>query len=222
MQAGFAAVKARVGFGWDRDEDTLRRVRAITGDRVALFVDANQAWTVDEATAFCERSEGFGIGWVEEPLAGNALDDLRALADAVRTPLACGENLYGAAEFARYTESGAIAIIQPDLTKSGGVTLVSDIASGLPEGVRLAPHCYGGAIVTAASVQFAAAFGDVPYLELDVRPNPLRDSILAVPLTVRGGAIDVPSAPGLGIELDEDVVEHYTVERRERDLRAVV
>ncbi|MCU1437279.1 MAG: mandelate racemase/muconate lactonizing enzyme family protein [Naasia sp.] len=222
MVAGFGGVKARVGFGWERDEKTLRTARAVIGERAELFADANQAWSVAEAIDFAERSAGYRLGWIEEPLAGNALEDLRALADAIDTPLACGENLYGAAEFARYTGSGAVGLIQPDLAKSGGVTLAGEVAAALHAGVRLAPHCYGGAIVTAASVQFAAAHDVVPYVELDVRPNPLRDDIIGGALAVVDGKITVPTGPGLGVTLDEDAVAHYSVERRESGLRAVV
>jgi D-galactarolactone cycloisomerase len=88
--------------------------------------------------------------------------------------------------------------------------------------VALAPHCYGGAVVTAASVQLAAAVDSVPYVELDVRPNPLRDDILRRPLVAQDGVLEVPTGPGLGVELDRDVLERYIVERRDCDLRAVV
>ncbi|MDR7233632.1 mandelate racemase/muconate lactonizing enzyme family protein [Agrococcus sp. BE272] len=222
MRAGFTAVKARVGFGRERDERTLRDARSAIGAETDLYVDANQAWTIAEARDFSERSADLRLGWIEEPLAGNALDDLRTLAALVETPLACGENLYGAAEFARYAGSGALQLIQPDLAKNGGVTLAAEVAAALPAGMQLAPHCYGGAIVTAASVQFAAASDAVPYLELDVRPNPLRDDILIDPLVVVDGAIPVPSGAGLGVSLDQDAIRHYSVERRECDLRAVV
>ncbi len=155
-------------------------------------------------------------------MAGNRLEDLAELSAKVDVGLACGENLYGADEFARYVTSGVVAVIQPDLAKSGGFTIAREVARGLPEGVGMAPHCYGGALVTAASVQMAAVCDRVPYIELDARPNPLRDEILVEPLTPVDGRIAVPDGPGLGVELDRDALERFVVERRDCDLRAMV
>ncbi len=220
--AGFRAVKVRVGFGRERDEQTLLATRAALGGDVKVFADANQAWDTDGAVEFCSWSEAFDVAWLEEPLAGNRLEDLAELAAKVDVPLACGENLYGADEFSRYVESGVVALIQPDLAKSGGFTIARQVAFGLPPDVAMAPHCYGGALVTAASVQMAAAFDKVAYIELDARPNPLRDEILLHPLTASDGRVAVPEGPGLGVELDRDALERYVVERRDCDLRAVV
>ncbi|QZY30457.1 mandelate racemase/muconate lactonizing enzyme family protein [Nocardioides coralli] len=220
---GFAAVKARVGFGRERDEETLARVRASTAPAVALFVDANQAWSVAEAADFCRWVEPYDAAWLEEPVAGNALEQLRELASRVDLPLACGENLYGLDDFLRYAHSGAVDVIQPDLAKSGGFTLATGLLDQLPPGVVASPHCYGGAIVTAASVQLAAAYpAQVPWLELDVQPNPLRDALVGNCFRARDGHVAVPSGPGLGVEIDRDVMETYLVDRRECELRAVV
>lgn len=219
--AGYRTVKARVGFGRRRDEATLAEVRAVLGEEVELCVDANQAWSVDEAAEFCRWSAAYRIGWLEEPVTGNRLEDLEALAARTDVPLACGENLYGADAFARYARSGVIDLIQPDLAKCGGFTMVRSIAESAPAGRALAPHCYGGAIVTAASVQLAAAYASVPYLEIDARPNPLREGILTQPLTTAEGRITVPSGPGLGVELDRGALERYVIETRECDLRGV-
>jgi L-alanine-DL-glutamate epimerase-like enolase superfamily enzyme len=220
--AGFRRVKARVGFGRARDEKTLSCVRDQVGDDVELFADANQAWTPAEAAAFCRWSEHHRIAWLEEPLVGNRLAELTELAAATDVALACGENLYGAAEFERYAASGAVRVIQPDLAKSGGFSLVGRLASALTPRVDLVPHCYGGAIVTAASVQLAAAFDAVPYIELDVRPNPLRDDIAFPGPVARNGWVEVPTGPGLGVELDRDRVEQFVVDRKDCDLGAMV
>lgn len=222
LERGFRAVKVRVGFGREQDEHSLAATRAAVGADVAVFADANQAWDPAAAVDFCTWSSPYDLGWLEEPVTGNRVEDLVEVAGLVDIPLACGENLYGADEFARYLHSGAVDLIQPDLTKSGGFTMVSEVARSLPGGISMAPHCYGGALVTAASVQLAAANDRIPYIELDARPNPLRDEILVRPLAVAGGQVAVPTGPGLGVELDHDALEKYVVERKDCDLHAVV
>ncbi len=223
MAAGFGAVKARVGFGRDRDQTTLDATRAAVGDTLAVFADANQAWTLPEAVEFCQWSEQYRLGWLEEPIVGNRLEDLTDLSGRTTVPLACGENLYGAEDFARYAGSGVIEVLQPDLAKCGGFTMARAAVGALAAGTRVAPHCYGGGVVTAASVHVGAAFGDaVPYLELDIRPNPLREELLDHPLTPQQGRIAVPAGPGLGVTLDHDIVARYTIDRTECDLSAVV
>lgn len=222
LTRGFTAVKARVGFERAQDERTLATVRDVVGDGVELHADANQAWDVAGAAEFCAWAAPYRIGWLEEPVAGNRLEDLVELAGRVDVRLACGENLYGADEFYRYLSSGVVDLIQPDLTKSGGFSLVERIGRRLLPGVELVPHCYGGALVTAASVQIAAASARVPYIEMDARPNPLRDEILHHPLEVVDGRVAVPAGPGLGVELDHDALDQYVVERKECDLHALV
>ena len=222
MAGGFGAVKARVGFGRERDEATLDATRATVGDDVAVFADANQAWTLPEAVEFCQWSEPYRLGWLEEPVLGNRLEDLADLSARTGMSLACGENLYGADDLARYAGSGVIQVLQPDLAKCGGFTMTRVAVGALASGTRVAPHCYGGGVVTAASIHAGAAFGDaVPYLELDIRPNPLREELLDHALTPRQGRITVPDGPGLGVALDHDIVARYTIERTECVLSAV-
>ena len=222
-EAGITAVKARVGFYRERDEETLTRVRASVPPEVELFVDANQAWSLQEAKEFCAWAEPYDVTWLEEPVAGNNLDDLCELSRTTGVRLACGENLYGLEEFDRYARSGAVGILQPDPAKSGGFTVAGALARQLPDQVAASPHCYGGGIVAAASVHLAAAFSTkVPWVELDVHPNPLRDDLVRDRFRARNGRIAVPTEPGLGVELDRDVMDRYLIDRRERDLRALV
>jgi D-galactarolactone cycloisomerase len=222
LEAGISAVKARVGFGRERDEVTLSRVREAVLAGTQLLVDANQAWSVEQAAEFCDWAAGYGVTWLEEPVADNHLDDLCALRRRVEVPLACGENLYGLEEFGRYADSGAIGMIQPDLTKSGGFTVATGLMARLPEGVVVSPHSYGGGIVTAASVHLAAAYPAAAWVELDVHPNPLRDALVRDRFRARDGVIEVPTEPGLGVDLDRDVMDRYLVDRRECELRGLV
>ncbi|UYM04673.1 mandelate racemase/muconate lactonizing enzyme family protein [Solicola gregarius] len=210
LEQGFGAVKTKIGFGHDRDIATLGEARSVLGSSHGLFADANQAWTMDDALAMLPALDEHGVGWLEEPLAGNHVDDLEKLAAATPVPIATGENLYGLGEFETYASSPAVGILQPDLAKSGGLTIARQVARVAAESAtRLAPHCYSSAVGLVASAHLGAAFDVVDWLEVDVRDNPLRTELLSTPLGWHDGALPPPRGPGLGIELDESTVRHF-------------
>ncbi|TDE09876.1 mandelate racemase/muconate lactonizing enzyme family protein [Jiangella asiatica] len=219
LAGGYLAVKTKLGFGTARDERTLSVTRARVGDEVELFADANQAWDVATAIEAMPMLAAHGVRWIEEPLSGDRVDDLQKLAADSALPLATGENIYGLAAFEACMDSSAVALIQPDLAKSGGFTVgraVAEYAAG--SGLRVAPHCYSSAVGVAASAHLAAAYDHVDWVEADVRPNPLRTDLLTAPLGWAGGALDVSDAPGLGIELDSDAVARYRIHEEERTI----
>ena len=205
---GFSAVKLRMGFGAETDLRNLRDARKALGDSAALFVDANQSWRLSEALAIAPTLREHGVGWVEEPLRGNDLGELRKLADAAGLRIATGENLYGHEGFSPYIAEPGIAVLQPDLAKTGGFTECQPISQMAQDADKeVIPHLYGGALAYAATLQYAACSPMVSMIEFDVRSNPLRDPLLATPITVEGGVATVPTGPGLGVELDLDAVE---------------
>ncbi|WP_169809210.1 mandelate racemase/muconate lactonizing enzyme family protein [Actinomadura chibensis] len=214
---GFAAAKVKLGFGAERDRATLRTASAVLGADVGLLADVNQGWTVDEACEMAPDLRAHQVRWLEEPIAGNRLEDLEELADRTGLPLATGENTYGLAQLLRYTASPAVGTIQPDLAKCGGITIASRVAARAAEtGTALAPHCYGSAVGIAASLHLAAAFPDVGPVELDVRDNPFRTELISPALRLDGGRLDIPTGPGLGFDLDRDTVTRYRIHQEER------
>lgn len=214
LEQGLSAVKVKLGFGAERDAQGLAEARNAVGESARVFSDANQAWTLEEAQSMLDVLEQNYVGWIEEPLAGDSLAELGALAAAGSVPIATGENIYGTSTFERYVGSGAVAFIQPDLTKSGGITAAMRVAKAAQKHqVEIAPHCYGGAVGIAASLHLASAFPKATWIEWDVRPNPLRSDLLTTELSLNDGALAVPTGPGLGIQLDREVVrEHLTHE----------
>lgn len=217
LEAGLGAVKTKIGFGEQRDRDTLRTARAALGAGPELFADANQAWDLEEAKAMSELLAVYDLGFLEEPLDSDELDEFEKLAAVTSIPLATGENLYGPGTFDRYVASSAIDLIQPDLAKSGGFTVGAQVAdSARRTHTAVAPHCYGGAIGIAASLQCAAAFPAVTWLEFDVRANPLRTDLLAEPLRLESGGLVMPHGPGLGVDLDDTTVRRYQTHVEER------
>ncbi|MEU2611017.1 mandelate racemase/muconate lactonizing enzyme family protein [Micromonospora sp. NPDC007271] len=205
---GLTAVKVKVGFGRERDLDNVRTAQAVLGDRVQIFADANQAWSLPEALAIVPALADLGVAWLEEPLAGDRPDELDELAARTGMPLATGENLYGAAAFAPYLAADGVAILQPDLTKVGGISeYLTVLRAAEAAGKTVNPHLYNGAIATAVTVQVAASSPATALVEWDVRSNPLRRTADA--LLTDHGTVTVPTRPGLGIELDPDQLDPY-------------
>lgn len=215
-EQGLRAVKVKLGFGAERDASTVEAARSALGASATVFGDANQAWSLDESLRMVRMLESHRLEWIEEPLAGDALDDLAALAAATSIPIATGENVYGLATFERYVRSGAVGVIQPDLTKCGGISATYAVAAVAQEqNVAVAPHCYGGAVGIAASLHLASAFPQASWMEFDVRPNPLRSELLATPLAISNGELLVPMGPGFGIELDRGMIRHHLIDEWE-------
>ncbi|HVB09637.1 MAG TPA: mandelate racemase/muconate lactonizing enzyme family protein [Bacillota bacterium] len=210
-ELGFGALKVKVGFGRQRDEDNLRQARDAAGPDMAIFADANQAWSVDEAVAMAPVLWACGVAWLEEPVRGNRVADLEALHAATGLVIATGENVYGREAFRKYVASPAVAIVQPDVTKAGGLTEALAVAEmAQAHGKAVAPHLYGGAIGLLATLQLCAAMPAVTVLEYDVRSNPLRDALLASPPRLTGGRMAIPQGAGLGLALDEAAVAAVT------------
>ena len=120
---GYTTFKLKIGFGQDKDLANLSAIRQRFGDGIRLMVDANQAWTLDEATAMAPRLNSFGLGWLEEPLrADRPWSEWRALSAACQTPLAAGENVAGEDNFAALLDESPVAVVQPDIAKWGGIS----------------------------------------------------------------------------------------------------
>ena len=204
-QAGYTAFKLKVGFGAARDLANLADVRAAAGADADVMVDANQAWDLDSAIAMGRRLAELAPGWLEEPLrADRPWPEWQRLAAACGIPLAAGENVIGGDAFDALIASRAIAVVQPDLAKWGGVSGMLDVIGRVDTaGLRHCPHYLGAGIGLLASAHVLAANARAGgLLEVDANENPLR-TLLCPPLaSLRDGRIALDAAPGLGIEPD--------------------
>lgn len=216
---GFPGCKFKIGLGPASDEARCRLVREALGPDALLMVDVNGNYTVDLALESMRRIQPFDIHFYEEPLPPQDFDGYRRLSERASMPVAAGEALYTVFDFARLMKERAVDLVQPDLTLVGGFDEARKIATLCQiHNVRYSPHVWGGAIGLAAAVHFMAALIDYPHtdhvpyprlLEYDVGDNPLRDDLLAEPLTPVDGAIPVPAGPGLGVELNPETVARY-------------
>jgi L-alanine-DL-glutamate epimerase-like enolase superfamily enzyme len=209
---GYKAVKLRVG---DNPRDDVARataVREAVGDVIEILVDANTGYTVDDVRRVMPAYDELGIGWLEEPFPAQDYRSYQTGASLGTTPIAAGENHYTRFEFTRLIEDGAVSFVQPDLSKTGGVTETMRIAA-MASAWKLSfnPHTSATGINMAATINVLASV-DVPgYFEGDVaRHNPFRDEVGGVPYTLdKDGCVMPSEIPGLGVEINEAFVNAH-------------
>ncbi len=208
-KAGYRAFKVKIGFGREQDEANIRAAldTLLPGERLA--VDANQAWTLEQALEILPRLREYPLLWVEEPLAcDRPAEEWASLAASGSFSLAAGENMRSIATFEAAIAAAAIRVIQPDVCKWGGLTGCLRVArAALAAGLHYCPHYLGGGIGLLASAHLLAAVGGDGLLEVDCSPSPLRE-LLAEPFPrLEGGRFILSHEPGLGVAPDMDAVE---------------
>jgi D-galactarolactone cycloisomerase len=213
---GYRSFKLKVGFGAERDVANVAALRDLLGPETPLMVDANQAWTLEQAIHMSERLAGFGLGWLEEPLAADRpLAEWRQLASRSPIPLAAGENMRGDEQFAEAAASGAFAVLQPDMGKWGGFSGCLPVARhAQAQGRMFCPHWLGGGIGLVASMHLKAAAGGTGYVEVDANPNPLREALARPHPPVVDGFVTLSDQPGLGVAPDMEAVRSLRVQHR--------
>ncbi|MCE7981379.1 MAG: mandelate racemase/muconate lactonizing enzyme family protein [Caldilinea sp. CFX5] len=197
------------------DEAIVRAAREAIDDGW-LMVDAGGSdaywgqgykWALRTAEMLAE----YNVYWFEEALKPDALEDYVALRRQARLPIAGGEVLTRRQAFQPWLQAGAFDIVQPDVTKVGGISEERRIAWMAEEnGVRFIPHGWNTAVGLAADLQLAAAFANTDFVEY-LTGSPYIDAIVATPWQLDDdGMLAIPSGPGLGIELNLDAVQRYS------------
>jgi L-alanine-DL-glutamate epimerase-like enolase superfamily enzyme len=216
VAAGYRAVKLRVGDTPGRDLERVAAVRKAFGDGLVILVDANTGYSVADARAAMPGLDAHGVGWLEEPFPAHDHRSYALAATFGRVPLAAGENHYTRFEFTRVIEDHVITILQPDLSKTGGVTEALRIAA-MASAWKLSinPHTSMTGINMAASIHFLAAIDNAGYFEADVsKGNLFRDTLVGTPYTLgKDGCVRPLEKPGVGVEVDEEfLVKHPVIE----------
>jgi L-alanine-DL-glutamate epimerase-like enolase superfamily enzyme len=205
LDKGLMGLKVRVG-GQDpeTDADRLARIREALGEDIWLGVDANQRY--DYATALSMGhffEEEMGIDWFEEPVSCEDIDAHARLVEKLEVPIALGETLFGWDEFRNYLDRGAVDILQPDVTRLGGLTPWLKVATLASFHHRpLAPH-----LLPEVAVHLACGLPNVQTVEY----MPWLFPAFTEPPAIVHGQVAPPSRPGLGLELQGDAIEKYRV-----------
>jgi L-alanine-DL-glutamate epimerase-like enolase superfamily enzyme len=210
-EAGFGAVKLGWGpFGRDRELDVALAAAAREGggDDFDLMLDIGLGWSNPrEAITRVRRMEEHDPYWIEEPFMPDAYAHYAALAAAVDTPIAAGEEESVTADFERLIELGGVSVIQPDVTRVGGISeLLRIVDLARARGRRLVPHSWSTGIIKAATLHVLAVMPEVEYFEYCVQTTELNQRLVSQSFPLVDGCVAIPDAPGLGVDLDEDVV----------------
>src|SRR5436309_318648 len=201
---GFRALKLKVGKG-DPEEDRERvaRVREAVGTKVKLMIDANQSWSLDEATRRLKLLEEFNLIWIEEPLPATDIQGFIELGKQIRIPRAGGESLYSPAAFYDYLRQGALDILQPDVARVGGITVAMTVCHlSQTANLHVAPH-----VSPELSVSIAAAVPNSMMIEY----VPQMEPVLKQRVRIEEGYAIPSDAPGHGIEFDEKALDKFEV-----------
>ena len=214
---GFTAVK--LGWGpqgkdWQHDVRLARAARRAAGDSVDILIDAGLGYGADAQTAIrvAREYEQLGIFWLEEPFMPDELEAYATLADSVNIRVAAGEEDTTVWDFQALIDRGHVDVCQPDVTRCGGITEILRIAAFARErGKACVPHAWKSGIIKAASLHVNAVLPEALFQEYCVAETPLNMSLTRQTFPLKDGFVEIPSGPGLGVELDPDILERYAV-----------
>jgi L-alanine-DL-glutamate epimerase-like enolase superfamily enzyme len=225
---GFRAYKMRPGLGPEKDLEAVRLMRRAVGPDFDLMVDAHTWWRMgdssysfDTVVQLARELGACDIAWLEEPLPPDNHDAYLELKRKEYVPLAGGEHEPGEARFMDLILSGAVDYVQMDVCCQGGFAMGRRLFPAIArQGLRFAFHSWGSALEVLAAAHLGICWPEVvvEWLEYPcysspnrpgMYPFPLAAEILKEPLAIEHGDLVVPRGPGLGIEVDETVVERY-------------
>lgn len=203
----------------DRSEMFCRRIREAVGDRADMLFGTHGQFTVSGAKRMARRLEPYDPLWFEEPLPPDSPSDMAEVARYTSVPIATGERLCTKYEFARVLEAGAASILQMDLGRVGGLLEAKKIA-GMAETRQalIAPHLYCGPVVAAANIQIATCSPNFLILESIGRFEMPFMTPLKSEIRWENGYVIPPTAPGLGVELDDDAIAAHPYDAEELHL----
>jgi L-alanine-DL-glutamate epimerase-like enolase superfamily enzyme len=206
LDDGYAHIKLH-----ERDAPSVAAARQAIGEATPLMLDVNCAWTPDEALAMARELQPYGLRWLEEPVwPPEDRVAMKRIHAETAIAVAAGENALSATDAVGLARDGAVDVMQPSVTKIGGISAVRDIiAAAAGSGAEIVPHSpYVGPGLVATVHLIAALLPGVVcerfYLDLDASP-------IGAWVDVAAGTMAVPGEPGLGFTVDERVLERYRV-----------
>lgn len=221
LAQGYRAMKVRIGrHPPAREMPILEKVRAALPPDVKLMVDGNAAYSLPTAIRVGRELERLGVYWYEEPMPQADYAAYEVLTAHLDIPIAGGEALQNRSAFAELIRRRAVDIVQPDVSLCGGIgewLFIAELAR--LHRVPCVPHAYGGGLLLAATTHClalmpeptAVAGNDPAMLEVGMPPPVYQRALLKNPLIPVDGYVAVPTGPGLGVDIDEDILREYSV-----------
>jgi L-alanine-DL-glutamate epimerase-like enolase superfamily enzyme len=212
---GYTAIKlgwGPLGFDVHYDVELVKMARKAAGDKVEIMIDIGKRYRLKEAMYAARVMEQYNIYWLEEPLPAENLEGYRRLTELSPVRIATGEEESGRRAFARLINETHIDVVQPDMSRCGGLTEAKKIAMMAADAnILCIPHAFKTGVLVAASIHLIASIPHAPFLEFSVTGSAIRKELLVKPFAQKDGFIEVPTAPGLGIELNPEVIKKYGV-----------
>jgi galactonate dehydratase len=230
---GFSALKFdpftnpwRTHIGRAEENVAVERVRAVreaVGRQVEILVEVHRRLAPNEAIRVASRLEPFEPFWYEEPIDAEDIDGLAEVRRRISLPVVTGEALYSKSQFAEVFSHRAADILNPDVCNCGGILALKEIASAAePHHVTVAPHNYNSTTIgLAATLQVSACIPNFLITEYFVNFEAMGRELAKTPFEVNDSYIQLPTAPGLGLELDEAALLRHPLgaARRPRHIR---
>ena len=216
---GFTAIK----FGWgpigkDAEHDVrLARAAKRAAGNAEILIDAGFGYGSDAPRAIrvARTLQDLGIYWLEEPFEPDEFEAYAELADAVDLRIAAGEEEATRWGFRELIERGHVDVIQPDVTRCGGLSEALRIARDAEQrGVPVVPHAWKSGVIKAASLHLNAVLETAYFQEYCVAQTPINLLLTRERMPIDNGWVDVPDKPGLGVELDDEILDRYAVGSR--------
>jgi L-alanine-DL-glutamate epimerase-like enolase superfamily enzyme len=203
---------ARLGYEIERDVTFARRYRESVGPDAWLMFDRGQSlpWDVEHAVRLTRGLEEHGLRWMEEPFEPHETSNYRTYRDRVSTMIGAGEREWDEHGYRRVIESGLLDVIGFDPGRAQGITGGMNVIRLVEEaGLWFNAHAWSSAIVTSASIALSTITDRSLLFELKPMENPMQHELVDEPFTHDRGRIGPRSSPGLGIEVDQSVVDRY-------------
>ncbi|WP_299255676.1 mandelate racemase/muconate lactonizing enzyme family protein [uncultured Aquimarina sp.] len=220
---GFKALKMKVGLGIEEDYKNVKLVRELLGEDIQLMIDSNHAYNLREAVILSQKIEKFNISWFEEPVSPEYYKQYNELRSKTNIPIAGGECEYLRFGFHQLLRNNSVDILQPDICSSGGITEAKRIATlASTYGVDVVPHTWGTSIGIHVALHFIANLECMPgrmkspdfLMEYDQTENRLRDHLTFPKVEMKNGMIKIPTSPGLGLEVNEEILLEYSIDNK--------
>ena len=212
---GFTAIK----FGWgpmgqseEKDIALVREARKGAGDDIDILVDAGQVWDWKTALVRARQFQEFGIFWLEEPLHPQDVDGYRRLSDESPVPIAAAEAEANFEDFERMVVDGGLDWIQPDPGRCGISTFVEAGRMAVRNRRKVVNHSFKSGVTLSASLQALSAIPGTTVCEFCMADSPLRHELTNEVFDIDDdGFATLPEGPGLGVTINEAIIEKYRV-----------
>jgi L-alanine-DL-glutamate epimerase-like enolase superfamily enzyme len=210
---GYRTIKAHLGCKSPKEETCrVHALREAIGPDINLMIDLNGGYNKLQAMEAAKLWEPFNLYWLEEPVGACEIESLANLQNKISIPIAAGENEFRVHGFKNLFDKNAVSIAMPDIGRVGGIQEARNICTlAQSYGILVSPHNYSSGILLAATIQLMASVPNTQLLEIDTSDNAIYQELLVEPLEIENGFVKVPQFPGLGVKLDQKILEKYSV-----------